>query len=218
MKFLEAVGALSSTSERTLNPLRAFTICCKIWNHADVLYKFVRDRQDGSDVDIDLEIDQSSNRSLSTKTRSNSRLNLMNRSSPISSPQTMNMNNPFEPQQMSTYSVEKKEFDYDFANSILNSYITGQLSSGIKFEVALTIIDLSVQVGDKVLLFSQSLLTLNKLEEFLSQRQIPNTKQKWEKNNTYYRLDGSTSGLERERLINAFNAPNSNAKLFLIST
>ncbi|CAF4446434.1 unnamed protein product, partial [Adineta steineri] len=62
-------------------------------------------------------------------------------------------------------------------------------------------IDLSVQVGDKVLLFSQSLLTLNKLEEFLSQR-----------------LDGSTSGLERERLINAFNAPNSNAKLFLIST
>ncbi|CAF1412645.1 unnamed protein product [Adineta steineri] len=218
MKFLEAVGALSSTSERTLNPLRAFTICCKIWNHADVLYKFVRDRQDGSDVDIDLEIDQSSNRSLSTKTRSNSRLNLMNRSSPISSPQTMNMNNPFEPQQMSTYSVEKKEFDYDFANSILSSYITGQLSSGIKFEVALTIIDLSVQVGDKVLLFSQSLLTLNKLEEFLSQRQIPNTKQKWEKNNTYYRLDGSTSGLERERLINAFNAPNSNAKLFLIST
>jgi SNF2 family DNA or RNA helicase len=31
-------------------------------------------------------------------------------------------------------------------------------------------------------------------------------------------LDGGTSSLEREKLINAFNAPNSNAKLFLLST
>jgi RAD54-like protein 2 len=108
------------------------------------------------------------------------------------------------------------------------------LSNGIKFEVALTIIDLSIKLGDKVLLFSQSLLTLNKFEEFLSQRQIPNTEQKWEKNINYYRrlkkmrfsivylfylgLDGGTNSLERERLINAFNAPNSNAKLFLLST
>ena len=30
MKFLEAVGALSNSSEKTLNPLRAFAICCKV--------------------------------------------------------------------------------------------------------------------------------------------------------------------------------------------
>jgi RAD54-like protein 2 len=30
MKFLEAVGALSNSSERTLNPLRAFALCCKV--------------------------------------------------------------------------------------------------------------------------------------------------------------------------------------------
>ncbi|UJR26103.1 hypothetical protein I4U23_007449 [Adineta vaga] len=213
MKFLEAVGALSNTSDKTLNPLRAFTICCKIWNHADVLYKFVRDRQDNSDVDFDIDLDQntnSTNRALSTKTRSNNRLNAINRSSP----QTTTMNNLFDLQT----STERKEFDYDFANSIMDSYICGQLSNGIKFQVALTIIDLSMQLGDKVLLFSQSLLTLNKFEEFLSQRQIPNTDQNWEKNKNYYRLDGSTSGLEREKLINAFNAPNSNAQLFLLST
>ena len=34
--------------------------------------------------------------------------------------------------------------------------------------------------------YSQSLLSLNKLEEFLSQRYIPNTEQKWEKNINYY--------------------------------
>jgi len=88
----------------------------------------------------------------------------------------------------------------------LNNYICGQLSNGIKFQVALEIIDLSIRIGDKVLLFrydkplffvllefdeyiwnfSQSLLALNKLEEFLNLRQIPNTEQKWEKNVNYY--------------------------------
>ncbi len=73
------------------------------------------------------------------------------------------------------------------ANSILNSYICSQLVNGIKFQVALTILDLCAEIGDKVLIFSQSLLSLNKLEEFLSQRSIPNTDQKWEKNINYYR-------------------------------
>jgi len=65
-----------------------------------VLYKFVRDRQDGSDLDFDLEIDQNSNttnRPLSTKTRSANRLALNNHSSP-------------------TYFIEKKDFDYDFVS------------------------------------------------------------------------------------------------------
>jgi hypothetical protein len=70
--------------------------------------------------------------------------------------------------------------------------------------LALTILNLCIEVGDKVLIFryvffvllleiikgnlpfSQSLLSLNKLEEFLSQCYIPNTDQKWEKNINYY--------------------------------
>lgn len=53
--------------------------------------------------------------------------------------------------------------------------------------MALTILNLCIEAGDKVLIFSQSLLSLNKLEEFLGQRYIPNTDQKWEKNVNYYR-------------------------------
>lgn len=64
-----------------------------------MLYKFVRDRQDGLDLDFDLEIDQNSNtttnRPLTTKTRSTNRLALNNRSSP-------------------TYFIKKEDFDYDF--------------------------------------------------------------------------------------------------------
>ena len=162
-----------------------------------MLYKFVRDRQDGSEVDLDFELEQNSNnKSMTTKTRSNNRLSVNNRSSP------QTVTNPDV--QTTMLSFEKKEFDYDFvsilvgiaervdwnvfqANSILNSYICGQLVSGIKFQVALTILDLCVTIGDKVLIFSQSLLSLNKLEEFLSQRFIPSTDEKWEKNVNYYR-------------------------------
>ncbi|UJR22850.1 hypothetical protein I4U23_025879 [Adineta vaga] len=212
MKFLEAIGALSNLSEKTLNPLRAFAICCKIWNHPDVLHKFVRDRQEGSEVDFDLELEQNS----ASKTPTNNRTRLNNRASVNIRPSSQ-VPNPYEPQ-ATIYPIEKKEFDYDFANSILNSYICGQLTNGIKFNLTLTILNLCIEAGDKVLIFSQSLLSLNKLEEFLVQRQIPNSDQKWEKNVNYYRLDGGTSSLERERLINAFNAPNSNAKLFLLST
>ena len=167
-----------------------------------MLYKFVRDRQDGSEVDFDFELDQnSSNKSIATKTKLNNRLVVNNRSSP----QTVNNTDV----QTTMLSFEKKEFDYDFvsiiiaiestdrslvflffkANSILSSYICGQLANGIKFQVALTMLDLCVNLGDKVLIFSQSLLSLNKLEEFLSQRSIPNTDQKWEKNVNYYRKD-----------------------------
>lgn len=39
------------------------------------------------------------------------------------------------------------------ANSILSSYTAGVLSNGIKFEVALNIINLSINAGDKVLVF-----------------------------------------------------------------
>jgi RAD54-like protein 2 len=61
---------------------------------------------------------------------------------------------------------------------------------------------------------------LNLIEEFLKKRgiiQSPNSFFEWRRNQTYFRFDGSTSGADREKLINQFNADPS-IRLFLIST
>jgi len=72
----------------------------------------VRDRQEGSEVDLDFELEQNStNKTVANKTRANNRLALNNR--PL--PQTPMMTNLYEPQTI-TYPIEKKEFDYDFVS------------------------------------------------------------------------------------------------------
>ncbi|KAE9549134.1 hypothetical protein FO519_007656 [Halicephalobus sp. NKZ332] len=78
-------------------------------------------------------------------------------------------------------------------------------------------------MGEKILLFSSSVLTLNLIERFLDSKEAPKMVDsegreiKWSKKNTYCRFDGTTPACEREKLIEKFN----NQKgfhLFLIST
>lgn len=98
-----------------------------------------------------------------------------------------------------------------------------QLSN--KVIAALAIISLSVQHGDKVLLFSQSLHTLNIFEHFL---RLPSWNElvgvpcengpkcsEWTKGRQFLRIDGSTD--QRQDLIDKFNKTPS-IKLMLIST
>jgi len=66
-------------------------------------------------------------------------------------------------------------------------------------------------------MFSQSLFTLTLIEEFLQRKKLTPAETPWRLGETYYRLDGSTSALEREKLINSFNS-NTQVKLFLVST
>lgn len=50
------------------------------------------------------------------------------------------------------------------------------------------IVEESIRIGDRVLLFSQSLFTLDLIEEFLQQTKIPGKDEKWCRNCDYYRM------------------------------
>lgn len=115
------------------------------------------------------------------------------------------------------------ELTYEWAGPILKSYVPMILENSNKMVIALNIIKETVALGEKILLFSSSVLTLNLLEKFLISDQLPKMKDsegndiKWSKKTSYCRFDGTTPACEREKLIERFN----NQKefhLFLIST
>lgn len=86
-------------------------------------------------------------------------------------------------------------------------------------------------IGDKVVVFSQSLPTLSLIEEILQspdwggfKAYLPNTASKpklggWRRNQEYLRIDGQVQAAERGDLIDTFNSSGSHkSKLFLLST
>uniref|UniRef100_A0A667XXT6 RAD54 like 2 n=1 Tax=Myripristis murdjan TaxID=586833 RepID=A0A667XXT6_9TELE len=185
-----------------LNPLKAFCVCCKkplvlgpsiqtepIWNHPDVLYEALQKENQATD---------------STNSKVNNNLPGLN---------------PIQDR-------ANQVITYEWAKDIMSNYQTGILDNSAKMVLLFHLIDVSVRRGDKMLVFSQSLSTLTVIEDFLSKRPLPTgigscdtQNQNWVRNLNYYRLDGSTSATERERLISQFNDPENNtAWVFLLST
>ncbi|KAG5873295.1 hypothetical protein JTB14_028409 [Gonioctena quinquepunctata] len=114
-------------------------------------------------------------------------------------------------------SKEDSGIPYDWALDLIKDYRPGCIENSFKFEILFCIIRESVALGDRLLAFSQSLITLDVIEQFLQMNKVPGETFNWAKNVSYYRLDGSTSALEREKLINEFNS-NPKILLFLVST
>ncbi|CAG5116066.1 unnamed protein product [Candidula unifasciata] len=102
----------------------------------------------------------------------------------------------------------------------MKGYVGGILENSGKFMLMNSLVEECLALGDKVLIFSQSLLTLNKMEEFMCKMKVPRTdiNECWQRNKTYFRLDGSTSAQDREKMINHFNDPESKVWAFLLST
>uniref|UniRef100_A0A669BB92 DNA helicase n=1 Tax=Oreochromis niloticus TaxID=8128 RepID=A0A669BB92_ORENI len=84
-----------------------------------------------------------------------------------------------------------------------------------KMMLLFEILRMAEEVDDKVLVFSQSLISLDLIEDFLELA----CEGKWYRNIDYYRLDGSTNATTRKKWAEEFNdTSNTRGRLFLIST
>uniref|UniRef100_A0A8C2CBT3 RAD54 like 2 n=1 Tax=Cyprinus carpio TaxID=7962 RepID=A0A8C2CBT3_CYPCA len=192
-----------------LNPLKAFCVCCKIWNHPDVLYEALQKENLANEQDLDLD-----DLSSTSGTRCSAPGIKGKSSDPANS--KMTAMGPLNPLQERANQV----ITYEWAKDIMTNYQTGVLENSAKMVLLFHLIDESVKRGDKILVFRWEVFLM---EDFLSRRPMPIQTEtgmhNWVRNVNYYRLDGSTSASERERLINQFNDPaNNQAWVFLLST
>ena len=188
------------STNSNINPLLAFAICCKIWNHPEILFDITKRCCSDSDLNRSLFEDEEDRQS-------------------------------------------RREDPKDFYNLVTDpkmirncfkGYKPKLLENGPKFLILFDILEISVSMGEKVLVFSQSIPTLNLLEDFLHKTYVPNqtfnknasiqkpisySTQLWKLNYNYFRLDGSSGSLNRHKMISDFNNPKLDQfKLFLIST
>ncbi|CAL1609339.1 unnamed protein product [Knipowitschia caucasica] len=215
-EFMQRFREAGNNGWLGLNPLKAFCVCCKIWNHPDVLYEALQKENQANDQDLDLD-DITNNPRCSASTGLKAKV-------ADSSNSKGNGNNlpPLNPSQDRSNQV----ITYEWAKDIMSKYQTGVLENSAKMLLLFCLIEESVKRRDKILVFSQSLSTLSLIEDFLSRRPMSpevcppdGLSHNWIRNLNYYRLDGSTSATERERLINQFNDPENNtAWVFLLST
>ncbi|KAJ8015899.1 hypothetical protein DPEC_G00001480 [Dallia pectoralis] len=206
-EFMNRFREAGNSGWLTLNPLKAFCVCCKIWNHPDVLHEALQKENLTNEQDLDLD-------------------DITNGPAPDQKGKIPE--DPNSVRGLSLNALQEKAnqvITYEWAKEIMSDYKPGLLENSAKMVLLFYLIDESVRKGDKILVFSQSLSTLSVIEQFLAKRPIPAgsskecNNQNWVRNLNYYRLDGSTTTSERERLINQFNDPsNTSALVFLLST
>lgn len=68
----------------------------------------------------------------------------------------------------------------------MKDYVPGCIDNSAKMEILFCIIRESIGLGDRLLVFSQSLITLDLIEQFLQMNAVPGDTQKWAKNINYY--------------------------------
>ncbi|XP_078122976.1 transcriptional regulator ATRX-like [Sander vitreus] len=123
-----------------------------------------------------------------------------------------------------TISSKSQSLDEGWFKNLLTEEDAKILEHSGKMVLLFEILRMAEDLNDKVLVFSQSLISLDLIEDFLKtfhHARYPSSFKagSWIKNLDYYRLDGSTSAPLRKKWADQFNnASNDRGRLFLIST
>ncbi|CAJ1050707.1 helicase ARIP4 [Xyrichtys novacula] len=217
-EFMKRFREAGNSGWLGLNPLKAFCVCCKIWNHPDVLFEALEKENQANEQDLDLDDITSASNPRCPAPGAGLKAK-------VGDSTNSKVNNSV-PSLNASQDRANQVITYEWAKDIMTNYQTGVLENSAKMVLLFHLIEESVARRDKMLIFSQSLSTLSVIEDFLSKRPMPPgiasseaQSQNWVRNLNYYRLDGSTSASERERLINQFNDPENSATwVFLLST
>ncbi|XP_058788974.1 transcriptional regulator ATRX-like [Phymastichus coffea] len=120
-----------------------------------------------------------------------------------------NVNNPRVPNKSS----DKNGTD-DWWRDFISEEDLEDMSISFKLVLLFGLLDSCAKKQDKILVFSQCLLTLDLIELFLKKLDG-----RWKRDFDYFRLDGKVDTNERSKICKEFNDPNNErARLFLIST
>ncbi|TMS40070.1 hypothetical protein L596_006496 [Steinernema carpocapsae] len=221
--FYRACTELNNNGTAKFNPLKAYAICVRIWNHPDLLKKaLLVDRGKREKA-----FERKKKEMESRKRARNSELSLPPNgdsfgffdgsmgdfSRPTSVRQDLNY------EEVEDITLERGALEWA-QNAFDDGYIAGVVENSSKMRVAFELIDAATALGDKILFFSQSVLTLDLVETLLKARmlKLPEGRtDEWSKGKTYLRFDGGTKGSDRQDLIKRYNG-DSSVKLFLIST
>lgn len=80
----------------------------------------------------------------------------------------------------------ESQISYEWAKDLIKGYVPDLISNSPKMEIFFCLLEESVKVQDRILVFSQSLLTLNLIERFLQMNCVPGSEDKWKKNKSYF--------------------------------
>ncbi|KAI7980289.1 Protein CHROMATIN REMODELING 20 [Camellia lanceoleosa] len=206
-RFLDVHGftkdKVSGETIRKRSFFAGYQALAQIWNHPGIL-QLMKDEKDyvkrGDVVENFLADDSSSDENIDCNM--------------ITGENSKNKNGFLQRKNDSSF------FYQDWWNDLLRENNYKDVDNSGKMVLLLDILTMSSAVGDKALVFSQSLSTLDLIELYLSKLTRHGKKGKcWKRGKDWYRLDGRTEGSERQKLVERFNEPsNRRVKCTLIST
>ncbi|CAG2106633.1 unnamed protein product [Medioppia subpectinata] len=230
----------TQTDKQRMSLLADYGVLRLVWNHPILLFEQHRrrlEKQEAMDEFINDDED------VDTPVSGDSDIECLDGKAGPSNPPKRRMRTRFGDKDESEEEVKEESNSSDgysdawFAK-ILKKDESKRIELSGKFILLFSILEECEKLGDKILLFSQSLDTLDLVEEMLRIRsqkaeeetdKIPEIDLEtncatdatniWVKNRDYFRLDGSTASDYRKAWIDLFNEENNyRARLFLLST